>query len=162
MVRRAAVFVAVLGGATGALLMLDTVPTSLERAPPRFFSTLSEAEIAVGARFTLPAYFPDHLEWPPSVIEARAVPLQVAIDVHDRGTGDLVLVLREWEGEEPHFRPAMDLRPTGQGPQWELGLDRSGREWRRARVRDQERQVELTARLPDRELRRMLDSLGRE
>ena len=160
--RRAAIFAVVLGGAAGALVLLDGVPTAFESDAPRFFATLSEAETAMGARFTLPAYFPDHLEWPPSVIEARAAPLQLAIDVRERAGGDPVILLREWEGDATHFRPPLDLRITGAGAAWEIGLDVSGREWRRARVKDGTRDVELTARVSERDLRRMLDTLRRE
>jgi len=60
----------VLGGATLALVTLDSVPSWMHGEPRgiRRASGVEEAERRLQAKVLLPAYFPDTLRWPPSAV----------------------------------------------------------------------------------------------
>jgi hypothetical protein len=60
----------VLGGATMALVALDTMPTWLHGQPRgvRRATSVEDAERRLQTRILLPSYFPDTLRWPPGEV----------------------------------------------------------------------------------------------
>lgn len=70
-----------------AVKALDHVPGWLSGTPHgvRMYSSVSDAEAAIGARLWLPSFYPDSLAWPPARVAAwPGPPTTVALQVNGR------------------------------------------------------------------------------
>jgi hypothetical protein len=97
-----------------ALKALDRVPAILTGTPhgARVYTTMDQAEQALGTRIWLPGYYPDTLRWPPARIEADLrPPISVAVRIAGRDDGRERLVICESLGETPAAPPASLLPP---------------------------------------------------
>ncbi len=80
----------VVGIAALALYLLGMVPTYLQGTTGiKEYSTIEQAESALGFDILVPAYFPSYLAWPPAEIKGQLEPLpmvQMLFLSHDRHT----------------------------------------------------------------------------
>jgi len=79
----------VVAGFFVGLRAVDRVPALLAGTPHgvRVYTSIEEAERALGARIWLPAYYPDSLAWPPARVDAWPGP-PVSVAVHIGGRRD--------------------------------------------------------------------------
>jgi hypothetical protein len=85
--RVVAVWTMVVGSVALAVKGMDWLPGLVTGTPQRVrvYSSVGEAEQAIGASLWLPAYYPDTLLWPPARIDAwPGPPTSVALRVSDR------------------------------------------------------------------------------
>lgn len=57
-----------------SLYLLKNIPSYIHESEEKFYSTVEEAEYAIGLRIFLPSYFPEYLKWPPSTIQVSRKP----------------------------------------------------------------------------------------
>lgn len=91
-------WLAIVAGSAAALKTADCLPALIAGTPQgvRVYSTLNDAEHAVGARVWLPAYYPDSLAWPPERVDAwPGPPVMVAVRVSGRADHREKLVIVE-------------------------------------------------------------------
>jgi hypothetical protein len=104
----------VLAACVIGLVLADHVPALVAGTPygVRVYETLADAEHAVGARFWVPAYYPDTLAWPPARIDVwTGPPAMVAMRVNGRADGRERLVVVESLGT-PASPPPELLQPA--------------------------------------------------
>jgi len=108
LIRLLAAWLLVLGAAAAALKGLDHVPTLIAGTPrgARVFTSIEDAERAIGARVWMPGYYPDDLRWPPARVEvARTPPPAIAVRVAGRdGDLDRLTIVQTLDMESAHPR----------------------------------------------------------
>jgi hypothetical protein len=112
--RLAAVWTMVIGAVALVVKGLDWLPGLVTGTPQsvRVYSSISDAEQAIGARLWIPAYYPDTLLWPPIRIDAwPGPPTSVAVRVADRKTREERFVLIQ-SIDAPGAAPAALLDPV--------------------------------------------------
>lgn len=105
-------WVLVMAVVVSALSALDHVPGLLAGTTrrARVYSSIEEAERAVGARLWLPGYYPDEWRWPPARVEASASgPVSVSVRIAGRGGGERLVIVQSIEG--PAAPPPALLSP---------------------------------------------------
>ncbi len=87
---------AILGIMALALYILNLIPSSLAHQGERRFASLEDARRSLDFPIYLPAYYPDYLQWPPSIIASWSDPgPALSITVVMRSTNQPVLWLEE-------------------------------------------------------------------
>jgi hypothetical protein len=110
-----------------ALKAADRLPAWLSGTPPgvRVYSTVGDAERALGTRIWLPAYYPDSLAWPPARVDAwPGPPAAVALRINERGTSREHLVIVQSLGASAPI-PAALLPPGEVLTTAEVGVGRA-------------------------------------
>ena len=101
-VRRFFLFMVMIAAAVTALKLLNWMPMSMEQGGIRKYRTIDDVRTELGIKnIALPAYFPQHLRWPPSDIFAQVKPFPLVI-IHftDRDTGEIVLSVRQADSRD--------------------------------------------------------------
>ncbi len=90
-------FVLMVAAVVAALKLLNWMPLSIQHEGVRKYRTIEDVKEELGIKnIILPAYFPQHLIWPPSEIFAQSRPFpMVLLHFTDRDTGEIILAVRQ-------------------------------------------------------------------
>jgi hypothetical protein len=95
------------GGVLAFLIMVNQLPSLVQKDFPRQFVSLDEAKRSIGFDNVLvPAYFPEGISWPPSFIFAQKRPYKVLVmEFKDAlGTPTLIIIQSTISGNITQFQ----------------------------------------------------------
>jgi len=157
----------------GVLRLLDILPSYIqgEAGVTKHYATVEEAESKLKMKILLPAYFPDYLSWPPSLIKVERRPvIKVSLSFLSRKGEDVALTIHQVLSDTKDIpREALLPAPILQEREvlidgWEgrltLVIGEDGRTWNRLSWRGDDRWLVILSRFPPADLLRMARSMG--
>lgn len=85
-----------------ALVVLNWMPSSVQKSSVHAFKSIEEAQSQLGLRRVLvPAYFPEHLVWPPTLVLGQSKPHEALVFIiEDKETHEPALVVSQSASDE--------------------------------------------------------------
>ncbi len=92
------------------LKLFNWIPSALQQEDMRKFRTLDEAQASMkSVRIAVPAYFPQHVKWPPMEVFAQKKPfVLVMMHFSHADSGSLSLSLYQFDARAAFEPPALD------------------------------------------------------